>query len=149
MRPFVVSFISMLINILLSYILAHFFGVLGLALGFSISAYIQLVLLYLLLHVHIGAFDWKQIVNPFGKVFLATLGFTFIAQYGKTFFEPFAKDGTTIGLLTQTLLATLCGLIVFIFISIIVKNEEFYAFVDALKKKLLKQSDIPQESIEG
>ncbi|PIP29231.1 hypothetical protein COX28_00155, partial [Candidatus Kuenenbacteria bacterium CG23_combo_of_CG06-09_8_20_14_all_39_39] len=74
--PVTISLMAVIMNILASIILAPKMGVAGLALAFSITGAIQVILLFVTLHHKIGNVDEKKILFSLIKIVTATIGAT-------------------------------------------------------------------------
>lgn len=71
--PVFISLISIVVNVVLSLLLAPRFGVQGLALAFSIGAIVQLLLLLAVLHKQLNGFDDSSILRSLAKIVAATV----------------------------------------------------------------------------
>jgi putative peptidoglycan lipid II flippase len=130
--PTKIAFISIVINISSAYYLVNFFGVLGLAMAFSISSIVNMLLLYLVLYSRIEILDNNKIFDSLLKITLSSLVAGFFANRVLHFVVPFLNTHTFWGIFWQGMLAGLAGLLIYLILSILLKLEE----VSIVKNKL-------------
>ena len=133
--PVIISLISVAINIAGAVMLGPSMGVVGLALAFSISSIINLVLLAVILRHKLGYLDEKRILASILKIVVATLGGLVFIQLTKYAIASMVVMRTFFGVLAQFGAAGGVGVLVFIMISLIVGSEE----VGDLKKYFTKR----------
>ncbi len=132
--PTYVAFVSILINIASAFYLSSIFGVQGLAMAFSISSIINMLLLYLILYAKVEFMDNNKIFVVLLIVTLNSLVAGFVANRVLHFIAPFLNTHTFMGIFMQGLIAGVCGLIIYLILSILFKLEE----VSIVKNKLLQ-----------
>lgn len=84
--PLYISLVSEAVNIMLIPILLPKYAVLGLAIAFSISNVLNLILLYASLRQKISFWDDREFLRPASKIFFAALAAGVIAQVSKSLF---------------------------------------------------------------
>ncbi|MBI3120547.1 MAG: murein biosynthesis integral membrane protein MurJ [Candidatus Kerfeldbacteria bacterium] len=131
--PVVISIISVIINVVLSYLLAPTYGVLGLAAAFSIASIINMLWLLAALRVHLGYLDDNRIVWSTAKIVLASVAMAVCVQITKGVIGPQVNMQTGMGVLLQTLSAVAAGAISYGIFAVLFRVPE----VDMLKRKLL------------
>lgn len=146
--PFYAGLISAFANIILAVILAEPFGVLGLALSFSLANILNLTLLGLLLHNKLGKLDGEKILYSFVKIIVATFLLSITAQAVKYPIEKVMGLDTLIGVTTQAASAALAGISMYFLVCWLLKSEELNIFINSLKKRFLKNPVIAEEIIE-
>jgi putative peptidoglycan lipid II flippase len=134
--PFFIGLISVVANIVLSIPLSHKFGASGLALAFSLANILNFVLLWLVLSLRLGDLDEKKIIISVLKFVGATLAGGGVAQFMKSFIWPAVDMSKFSGVFLQGLIAGSSGLLIYIFICYLLKSEEYYEFLNSLKKRL-------------
>ncbi|MEK7159754.1 MAG: murein biosynthesis integral membrane protein MurJ [Patescibacteria group bacterium] len=144
MTPFITSFIGMLVNAVLSWIFVKQFGVLGLALGFSISMIVYFILLFVLLKIKVKGIGSDGILMALFKVSIASLVMGAIVQFMKTFMAGFVDMQTFSGILTQGAVAAFAGVIAFTIVGYLLKTEELLNFVAGFKRKMWKMVRIKE-----
>ncbi|MDD5341570.1 MAG: murein biosynthesis integral membrane protein MurJ [Patescibacteria group bacterium] len=161
--PFALGLISALINIVLSITLTKpfvfygyqvEFGVVGLALAFSLSSILNFFLLWLALSAKTKGLDEKNILVSFVKILIATLAMSIATQFMKFGVEPFFGTQTFLGVFLQGAISGLVGIAVFIAVALLLRSQEMFTFANALRKRLFKEKkNYPQvsmdENIEG
>jgi peptidoglycan biosynthesis protein MviN/MurJ (putative lipid II flippase) len=117
--------VNLALSVTLPFISALGLGVAGIALAFTISGFVNAILLFIYLHNKIGALD------PDHKIFESTTRLIVssflmgIATYGSLyFFDTFFDTSRVIGLLSQTGASILIGAICYFTFTIIFKCEE-------------------------
>jgi len=145
--PFFTAAISMIINAVLSFVLAERFGLLGLVSAFTISSILQLIILWIALYAKIGILYMGKLLYAVGKILVATFFMGIAAQGAKYYIGAFGDINTFVEILMQTVAAGAVGLAVFIAISTYLKNEEILVFRAAINRRLLKRTELVQEVI--
>lgn len=130
--PTNIAFVSIGVNIFSAYYLSSFFGVQGLAMAFSISSIINMLLLYLVIYARVELLDNNKIFSVLLKVTLNSLLAGFVANRILHFLAPLVNMRTFAGILIQGVLAGLGGLLIYLIFSILFKLEE----VNIVKRKL-------------
>ena len=132
--PLIISLISMAINIILAYIFGHLWGVIGLALAFSVAAIINMSLLLIVLRKKIGNLDDKNIMHSTLRI-LGASGFAALITQGlKYVMANNVNMQTFLGVLLQTIVAAGGAMLVYFLLAYILKFEE----VAILKSILLR-----------
>jgi peptidoglycan biosynthesis protein MviN/MurJ (putative lipid II flippase) len=126
--------VGLIINIILSLILGRLMGPSGLALALAISSTINLMLLYFILHKHLGHLDQKNIFLSLLKIIGLSLVMALVIQVIKNFLGMNVNMQKFGGVLVQSVLAGLIGAIVYFILSIIFKAQE----VELVKRYLRK-----------
>jgi len=145
--PFFIGLGSALINIFLSIKFSQSMGVAGLALAFSISNIINLLLLWVWLNFEIGKIDELKILISTIKFSLAAIACGLAVQSVKLVI------GTNIDLdrfweiATQGVAAWLAGMLVYILVCYVLKSEELFNFWSSLKRRLtgVKKIETPDQ----
>lgn len=132
--PMSVSLISIIINVILSWFFAKYWGVMGLAIAFSISSIINMFLLYLILSLRITDINHNKIFNSLIKI-LANSCICGLVAYGMlNLLSLVVNMHTFMGILIQGLGAGLVALLSYVLLSILFRLEE----VDIVKRILIK-----------
>ncbi|MFA5358959.1 MAG: murein biosynthesis integral membrane protein MurJ [Patescibacteria group bacterium] len=151
MIPLIAGLIGAMVNIALAWVLAADYGVAGLALAFSVSSIIQVIILWLALRHKTNGLDEVNIIFAVVKISLATLTMSFTTQYLKYVIEPYTGTETFIGIFSQGLLAGLGGILVFILVSLFLRSEEMLVFAASFKRRFLRKEAVEkvEEEIES
>ena len=138
--PVLISILVVVLNIVLAIYFKNFWGVLGLAGSLSIAAFVQFGLLWWFLRRRLGGhLDTKKMFMANLKVLIASLalfGFGWLAKQVVGFVYPLR---TFWQVLLQTFLSLLLGGLMFVFLSYLLKIEEFFIFVNLFKYKIFKK----------
>lgn len=127
--PFVVSIVTMFVNIIFAVTLP-FIGYLelrvaGVALAFSIAGFVNIFLLYWLLQGKIGKIDRdNKLFSAFIKIGLLSIIMGVLVHYSLYFFDNFVETKTVTGLITQTFGAITLGALFYFASTFIFKLEE-------------------------
>lgn len=150
--PFWAALISMVLNAVLAYLLMKPWGVGGLALAFSISSLVNLLILLIWLKKKIVGLERIFFSKSFGKVIVASAVLGIVTQAGKYAIAPLVNMQTFVGIFLQGLGAGLFGLLAFVLISYILKSEELFSFISAFKRKfyqVFKTKFLIKEGLDG
>lgn len=132
--PMVVSLLSIALNIVLSFLFAKNLGVIGLALAFSISSILNMILLYILLHRKSKDLDDQTIFFSTIKISLLSFVAGLVSYFALRFLDNFVNMQTFVGILIQGFGAASAGLLIYLILAIVFKLEEV-----SLVRKLLKK----------
>lgn len=138
--PFFVAIIAAVVNIGLGMTLAPQYGVIGLSAAFSVSAMIQVALLWALLHWKIGDLDEKNILKTTFVLSVAGIISGAVIQSVKYVVIRFIPLDTWISVFIQTGLAAGLGLAVYIILAILFRNSDMKAFARGVQRKMLKKA---------
>jgi putative peptidoglycan lipid II flippase len=145
--PFYIGLMSVVLNIALGWPLSLKYGIVGLALAFSISSIVNLILLWVLLKKRIHNLDEKYIAISVLKFSIAGFFMAIFTQGMKYVVEPFFGTDTFIGIFLQGFIAGLVGLGVYSLICLWLKSPEMIVFYNSLRRRLIKQALPEIESI--
>ncbi|MBU0731974.1 murein biosynthesis integral membrane protein MurJ [Patescibacteria group bacterium] len=132
--PVYISIFSMVLNAVFAFILSGYMGVYGLALAFSISALINMLLLLSYLRIKFGYLDDKRIINSVWKIIAASLVMGLVIHGIKYFVAPVVDMQTTLGIFVQTSIAIVAGGLVYLLIAFKFKFDEIDLVIDWLRK---------------
>jgi putative peptidoglycan lipid II flippase len=123
--PVIVSVMSLLLNITLSYHFSLTMGVAGLALGFSIASIANVFVLWLLLRKRLGDLDDHKVSSSIMRISLISVVAGWI-MYAVLFgIAPLVDTHTGFGLMLQAGGAGVVGLAVYLGLAKIFKLDEF------------------------
>lgn len=134
--PLLVSAAAMICNVILSFWLVARYGVLGLALAFSLSSIIQMMLLFLILRGRIGDFGDDAAIAAVLKILLISLGMGIAVQLLKYVIAPMVNMHSFIGIFLQTTGSIGGGVLVYGFLASLFRLEEVRDIVNLLKKMI-------------
>ena len=136
--PLVTGAVSAVIGVLVALLLLNYFGVNALAMGYSVSALVQTVLLLVLLRQRIGPFKGIKILSFLYKVTVACLVSAVVMQTVKPIIVSLISLDTFFGVLAQGLTAGGLGLIAYLVVGKILSIEEQSYFFSSVKKNVLR-----------
>lgn len=134
--PFYLGLITVLLNIILSLWFSKKMGVAGLALAFSLANILNLLLLWGWLYVKVGALDLKNILLAAVKFVIAALAAGIAAQLMKVIIWPLIDMTRFSGVFIQLVASGLVGILIYIFFCYLLRSEELFGFLSALKNRL-------------
>lgn len=134
--PVVVSIIAMAVNIVLAWSFAPIWGVIGLALAFSIAALLQMFLLLAVLRARHGDLDDEHLIDSTWKILIASVGMGIVIQGLKYIIAPMVDMQTFVGLCIQTIAATIGGGLTYIVIAAKFRFDEATAIVNRGRRML-------------
>ncbi|MEI7619970.1 MAG: murein biosynthesis integral membrane protein MurJ [Candidatus Falkowbacteria bacterium] len=134
--PFFIGIFVVIANIFLSIWLSGRLGVAGLALAFSMSSILNFVMLWAWLHVRVGSLDQGKILISTAKFSAAGIAAGFVVQLMKDVVWPYINMSTFSGVLVQGLVAAMGGIITYLAVCAMLRSEEFYDFLNLIKRKL-------------
>jgi len=125
--PFVVSAISLAIDIIASFIFINFtnLGVVGLAISASIGNLIQLFGLLIMFIKIVDGFDWSLMFSKFYKILISSIFMGIVSWLSIKFLDLFILDTAhTIPVLILAVISSIIGLFTYIFAVIFLKMDE-------------------------
>jgi putative peptidoglycan lipid II flippase len=150
--PVLVSIVTILLNVSISlfFIRVMGFGVWSIALAFSITSIIDMVVLLALLYRKIGGFDINSLLVPFTKISYAALFMGLSLYIPLKFLDQYVFDTTrTLNLLILTGIAGVAGMAAYLFFTKVFKVEEVQLFYKLLRKiKIMQPEPQPVVSVE-
>jgi len=136
--PFYVGLLSAVVNVFLAVPMAGKWGVVGLAVAFSVSSIFNFCLLWIFLRIKFGSLEEKKILGSAFKISVAAVLMAFSIQGMKAALAPFLDMQTFLGVFGQGLGAGLVGLVIFVIAGLLLGSREMFAVRDAVKYKLFK-----------
>ena len=143
--PMIVTLVSVAISIALGKILSLSMGVEGLALGYSIGAMVNTVVLYIILRVKMKIPNEIELFWFSLKVLAATVVMVVAMQWTKVLADIFVDMQRFWGVATQTLIAVVIGLLVYGVITWLLGCEEIKAF-EIIWQKFARKNIINTET---
>jgi putative peptidoglycan lipid II flippase len=137
--PFYIGLVSVALNIALGWPLSLKYGIVGLALAFSASSIVNLILLWVFLKKRIKNLDEKYIAISLLKFSIAGIFMALATQGMKYVVEPFFGTDTFVGIFLQGFIAGIVGLGIYSLICLWLKSPEMIVFYNSLRRRLFKQ----------
>lgn len=141
--PFYLSLLTIVVNIILSLLLANKIGIVGLALAYSISNILNFILLWVFMYVKIGNLGISKIANSTIKFSLSGIGAGLAIQLMKILIAPLIDMSRFTGVLIQLLGASLVGGLIYLFLCYLFGSEELITFFNSVRRKIrIKTNDL-------
>jgi putative peptidoglycan lipid II flippase len=144
-RPLYIGIATVIIDIAGALLLSKFFGVIGIALAFSLASIVNFALLWAILSRELGGLDERRILRATLQFALAGLVASLVTQIAKTTLGSILDLDRLLEVMLQGGLAGLLGLASYLFVCLKLKNTEALGLMDRLKHKLswraVKNSD--------
>lgn len=133
--PVIIGIISLIISVVLSLFLSKIIGVLGIAVAFSISNFINCLLLVIILSKKYRVFQVKKFSIYFFKILFNSLIIFVIAYILRFFYVKYIGIESLIKVLAESTILFIIGFVLYYFISVYEKLEEVQ-FIKRFFKKL-------------
>lgn len=131
--PVINASIGVAINITLDIILSRYYGIVGLALATSISAFITMGMLFVSLRKKVSNFGFKDSLIKVSKIIVASLAM------GISVYLLYNQLIRRIGQTPSIILAVLCGVIVYSLLIFAFKFEEVEKFLVLIKGRMKRK----------
>lgn len=118
----------------------------GLALAFSISSIVNMLLLLILVRKKVGYSDDKKIIQSFLKIVLASIVMGCIVWLAKYIIAQGVNMQTFIGIFIQGVLAGIIGIFAYLILAIILRMDEIKIITDWILKTKKQLADNDKNS---
>ena len=136
--PFYSGLVAVATNIILAVMLVDQFGVIGLALAFSLSTIFDFFLMTLLLHHKLGKLDGQRIISSITKILVASFMLGLSAWAAKIYLGQIFGTDTFVSVMLQGIGACLIGSAVYLGTGWLLHSEELTLFLNSFKNKFIK-----------
>jgi len=133
--PFYLGLITVVVNIVLSFLFGPKMGVAGLALAYSLANILNLILLWAWLYVKVGALDLANILIALLKFTVSAVAAGLAAQITKILVWPFIDMTKFSGVFIQLCTAALAGILIYLLFCYLFKSEELFGFLASLRSR--------------
>ncbi len=148
--PFLTGLVSEVINLTLAIFLSMKFGVLGLVWAFSLASIANALLLFMILHRKLGNLDDRKIISSTARIAIAAIFAGLATQIFKYLIEPCINMDTFAGIFAQLLASGAAGILLYLFLSRLLRLEEFDLVKKLLTGKFLRwRQTIPEDPTEA
>ncbi|MDP3995884.1 MAG: murein biosynthesis integral membrane protein MurJ [bacterium] len=160
--PLLASLLSMALNVSLCFLFVFLLGfpnsfqeftinalkleeigdvsLIGLPLALALSSVFQFFLLLVFLKKKTGISGSGEILKSFGKIMMAGILMALALYLSLYLVAGLLDTGTTVGILLQTIIASLVGLLVYLFATLLLKSPEIKIILSSLAGQFKKQS---------
>lgn len=127
--PMIVAVATVVINIVLNFTLINFMGITGLALSSSLSAFIGMVLGFILLRRKIGSLRLRDTLISLNKIAGASIAMAFIAYFIYQYLAPFNATAAL-------LVAAIIGVVIYVLLLLVLRIREMQIMVAFVLDKI-------------
>jgi putative peptidoglycan lipid II flippase len=138
--PVIIGLATIAFNIPLTYFGVKFLGVPGIALAFSLTTILNLILLFIQLHYTIGTIEDEYMIINTLKILIATAISASLAYLSLYLIAPFVNMNTYLGILIQGTGAGAMGITAYIFAGLALRLAESANIIRLLKAMLIKST---------
>ena len=139
LTPALIALVSAIINIGGAWMWSQSYGVVGIAMAFSLASIVQLVLLWALATRKMGGLDEGRILNSLITILIAAVMGGLMIQAMKGLYEAVIPLTTFFGVLGQGLVAGIAGISVYLLAAWIWQSPELEALWGSLQRKLFRR----------
>ncbi|HAU66106.1 MAG: putative peptidoglycan lipid II flippase MurJ [Candidatus Uhrbacteria bacterium GW2011_GWF2_39_13] len=136
--PLTIAFVSAFVGILSAFLFRQSFGVISLAIAYSISSIINALLLWISLRQRVGTLQESIIFSSLLKMVTCGLFAAVVMQFLKPIVVSFIPLETFIGVFLQAFIAGGAGLLVYVILGMFLGVQEQKRLIDALKRHALR-----------
>lgn len=140
--PVKIGLVTVVLNLgfSLAFIYLTDLGVGGLALAFSLTAVIQMLIAIIVLRRKLGGIDGKRILNTAGRALIASIFMGISAYYGAKIGGSFVDLTTVSGRLIETFSGIGAGVLIYMVASFALRMEEPFFVLNLFKEKFKRSS---------
>jgi len=143
--PLYVALISEAVNLLTVALMIGKYGIFGLAIAFSLSSFVNAILLFFFLRKKLSSIDGKTILDSTVRIIIASLIGGGVAQIAKYVVGSRGELDTFLAVLRQFMIAGISGAIAFAAASYFLRVKEFFQFKESITRKLFGAKKVIQE----
>jgi len=136
--PLYIAIVSELVNLLLVVSLIKSFGVFGLAVAFSVSSILNMLLLLVFLKKQVGSIGGRELGRSTLQIIVASLAGGATAQFGKYLVGTQGELDTFLAVLMQLIVAGGLGVAAFSLVAYYLRIPEFFQFTNSLTRKVFR-----------
>lgn len=135
--PFLSSFISASINIFLAIILTPKFGLYGLIWSFSISSTLNALMLFILISKK-AEIEYRLFYKTILNISLSAIAGGSVTYATLYLIEPLLDTHTSLGIMSQGIIAGIAGTVFYLFSTWAFNIEEFHKLKSAFQRKIFR-----------
>jgi putative peptidoglycan lipid II flippase len=134
--PLLVALVAVGADIVGNLTLGKIMGVAGLALSFTISSFLQAMLLWVTLRLKTGTLLENQVVRSLAKITVAVAPMALAIQLLKMAVARFVNMQTFLGVLVQFAVAAGVGFVIYFGVAALVRSEEAGSLIASFRRRL-------------
>lgn len=146
MTPLVAGVVSAALGGACALMLVGPFGVVGLAMAFSIAAFANAALLWATLRSRVGSLGESAMLPSVYKIAVAAIVAGIVMQLLKPRVVMFLSNDTFFGVFAQGLIAGGAGLAAYVAVCRALRTQELFDLVEGMRRKVLRKA-APEEAI--
>ncbi|EKE19250.1 MAG: integral membrane protein MviN [uncultured bacterium] len=143
--PLKITLVSEAVLLLCVFLLIKPYGIYGLAVAFSFSSIVNMVLLMVFLRKALPNLDEKTIFDSTARIVAASLIAGGVTQIAKYIVGTRGELDTFVAVLTQLVIAGGAGLAAFCLASYYLNIKEFFQFTETISRKIFKDKKLITE----
>ncbi|OGF31226.1 murein biosynthesis integral membrane protein MurJ [Candidatus Falkowbacteria bacterium RIFOXYD2_FULL_35_9] len=147
--PFIAGLSGAIINLILAFTLPSKYGFLGLIIAFTISSIVNFLVLFIAFRIKIGKLNDPKIIISFVKVVFASFIMGGAMYYLKIPIARYFDLQSFWGILMQSLVLFLIGLIVYLMVCQTLRCPELKMIIEATAHRLNKKIKVKSEGIDS
>lgn len=136
--PMVISMITIVINVVVTYFAVHMFGVPGMALAFSVTSILELVFLIMELHKRLDNMRDEYLLLNILKIVIASICGAIVTYVGLYAVAPLVNMQTYWGVLIQGGTSGIIGLAAYLLTAWLLKIDDSDHMIRLLKSVMVK-----------
>lgn len=138
--PLTAGIVSAILGITSAFLFTRTFGVIGLAMAFGIAECVNATLLWILLRQKIGSLHEMNILQGLFRMIPAALVAGIAMYFTRAFVSEHIALDSFVHVLTQLLVTSAAGALVYFGVLALLRSEELYSFFASLTRRQLKQA---------
>jgi putative peptidoglycan lipid II flippase len=147
--PVKIAIVTLMMNIGLSLLLSHRFGILGLAAAYSFSNVLNMILLLAVLRIRHGDLDDRVIIRSTVKILMASAVMGVIIWLSLRAVLPGVNTHTRIGIFLQGAISGIAGLTVYGIIALVFRFDEVKIIAGQLRKYWMQIRGLANGGLNG
>ncbi len=142
--PLTTGLVAGLVGVISAFLFTPHFGVVGLGMAFSLSAIVNMVLLWVSLRQRVQSLEESIITRSLLKLSVSGIACALLTQAVKPIVIHLFHTNTFLGVLSQGLLAGGMGLAAYLLVAWFLKAQELHSFLSAMQKKVLRKVQLEE-----
>jgi putative peptidoglycan lipid II flippase len=134
--PLLIALVAVGAGIIGNLTLGRIMGVAGLAFSFSISSFIQAMLLWVMLRMKVGTLQESQVVRSLAKITIAVAPMALIVQLVKTWMGGLVGTQTFAAVAIQFSVSAVIGAGIYFGVAALLKCEEASSLMRAIRQRI-------------
>lgn len=138
--PVAIGVITIIFNIILSFVLVNYLGHGGLALAYSIAGIFNMITLLFMVKLRLGNIDGRLMLTSFLKTLFASLAMALAAGFTVSFLQPFLTFPVKVNQLITVISGIGIGVLVFGGLALWMRMEEAQMVLNIFRRRFAKKA---------